>query len=111
VYDNIVVHNSINGNGLSGVTVHSHAPGQYLNGNVVRYNVIGTNNVDGDTDFPVADQQTTGVFVGTVAPLSITVKDNVIKHNHVGIWTTGPATVVGAQHNKFQHVTVPVSKN
>lgn len=111
VYDNTVVHNSINGNGLSGVTVHSHAPGQYLNGNVVRYNTIGTNNVDGDTDFPVADNQTTGVFVGTVAPLSITVKDNVIKHNHFGIWTTGPATVVGAQHNKFQHVTVPVSKN
>jgi hypothetical protein len=82
VYDNTVVHNSINGNGLSGVTVHSHSPGQYLNGNVVRYNVIGANNIDGDTDFPVADRQ-----------------------------TTGPASVVGAHHNKFQHVTVPVSKN
>ena len=111
VYDNTIQHNVINGNGLAGVTVHSHAPGQYLNGNVVRHNVIGTNNVDGDADFPVADTQTTGVLVGTAGPLSITVADNLITHNHFGIWTTGPATVVGAFHNKFLHVTVPVSTN
>ena len=50
VYDNQVQNNVIWGNGLAGVTVHSHAPGQDLNGNVIEGNFIGTNNLDGDFD-------------------------------------------------------------
>jgi parallel beta-helix repeat protein len=109
VYGNTIERNVIKGNGLAGVTVHSHAPGQYLNGNVVRYNRIGTNNLDGDTDFPEHDTQTTGVLVGTAGPLSIEVRHNVITDNHFGIWTTGPATVRGQHDNTFRHVTVPVA--
>ena len=48
-YDNVVAHNFLAGNELSGVTMHAHtlAPGQYedLSGNNVYGNVIGTNNL------------------------------------------------------------------
>ncbi len=112
VYNNVVEGNTISGNGMSGVTVHSHAPGQDLNGNVVRGNVIGTNNLKGDFDFsPAVDPQTTGVLVGTVAPLSITVTGNLIYNNHFGIWTTGPVTASGAYANAFVNVPVHVSAN
>lgn len=108
VYNNTVTGNSINGNGLSGVTVHSHVPGQFLNGNVITRNQIGVNNVDGDFDFaPHVDHSTTGVLVGTVTPLSITVSRNHFAGDHFGIWSTGPASV---QHpsNSFSGVSVRV---
>jgi hypothetical protein len=112
VYRNVVQHNTISGNGMSGVTVHSHVPGQFLNDNVVRDNTIGTNNVSGDNDFaPVVDDQTTGVLVGTVAPLSITITGNHISKDHFGIWTTGPVTVHGAKENHFTKVAIPVSSH
>src|ERR1019366_2573007 len=38
VYNNMVRANRISDNGLGGVTVHSHAPGQDLNGNVIQDN-------------------------------------------------------------------------
>jgi len=111
VYDNTVIGNSISGNGISGVTVHSHLPGQYMNGNVVTRNRIGTNNLDGDDDFaPHVDDQTTGVLVATVDPLSVIVTGNVITNNHFGIWTTGPASVTRANTNAFRHVAVPVAQ-
>jgi parallel beta-helix repeat protein len=112
VYDNTVQGNYIAGNGLSGVTVHSHVPGQFLNGNVIRGNVIGTNNLNGDMDFaPAVDTQTTGVLVATVTPLSITVTDNVIEGDHFGIWTTGPATVKNARDNAFVKDAVNIFNN
>lgn len=112
VYDNVVEGNNITGNGMSGVSVHSHAPGQDLNGNVVRGNVIGTNNLKGDFDFsPSVDPQTTGVLVATVSPLSITVTGNLIHDDHFGLWTTGPVTVSGANANAFVNVAVHISVN
>lgn len=109
VYDNTVEDNSINGNGMSGVTVHSHVPGQFLNGNVVKHNRIGVNNVKGDSDFaPAVDDQTTGVLVGTVAPLAIVVSDNDIAGDHFGVWSTGPVTAQGSHDNVFTGVAVPV---
>jgi len=112
VYDNTVQGNYISGNGMSGVTVHSHVPGQYLDGNVIRGNLIATNNLNGDRDFsPAVDTQTTGVLVATVTPLSITVTGNVITDDHFGIWTTGPATVEGAHGNAFTDVPVRISNN
>jgi parallel beta-helix repeat protein len=108
-YNNVVEGNAINGNGMSGVTVHSHAPGQDLNGNVILANQIGTNNLGGDPDFTPADTQTTGVLVATVSPLSIEVEANAISNDQVGIWTTGPVTAKGAHANAFLKVGVPVS--
>jgi parallel beta-helix repeat protein len=111
VYDNTVTLNDISGNGHSGVTLHSHVPGQDLNGNVVTGNRIGVNNLNGDGDFAAQDPETTGVLVGTVAPVSITVRDNVISGDHFGIFTAGPVTATGEQQNTFQGDAVPVSTN
>ncbi|WP_141962635.1 right-handed parallel beta-helix repeat-containing protein [Actinoallomurus bryophytorum] len=109
VYDNTVEGNSISGNGLSGVTLHSHIAGQYLNGNVIRGNRIGTNNLRGDKDIAEPfDTETTGILVGTVDPLSITISGNVIGKDHYGVWTTGPVTAKNVRDNHFTGVTVPV---
>jgi hypothetical protein len=111
VYDNLVEGNWISGNGMSGVSVHSHVRGQFLNGNVITGNMIGVNNLVGDSDFaPHVDKQTTGVLVGTVAPLSITVSDNLIAHDHFGIWTTGPVTAAGERDNSFVRDAVAVAR-
>jgi hypothetical protein len=111
VYDNVVEGNVINGNGMSGVTVHSHVPGQDLNGNAIRNNRIGTNNLNGDKDGTPADTETTGVLVRTAGPLSIEISGNVISKDHFGVWTGGPVTVKGAKTNHFTSVAVPVSTN
>jgi parallel beta-helix repeat protein len=111
VYDNIVERNTISGNGISGVTVHSHVPGEFLNGNIVRDNVITVNNLDGDNDFaPHVDDQTTGVLVATVDRLTIEVTGNEIAGDHFGIWTTGPVTVGHANDNFFAGDAVPVAQ-
>jgi parallel beta-helix repeat protein len=111
VYDNLVEGNWISGNGMAGVSVHSHVPGQFLNGNVITRNLIGVNNVVGDSDFaPHVDKRTTGVLVGTVAPLSITISDNVITGDHFGIWTTGPVTAAGERDNSFVRDAVAVAR-
>jgi hypothetical protein len=56
------------------------------------------------------DKQTTGVLVGTVAPLSIKVSGNVIAHDHFGIWTTGPVTIQDERDNSFAGDAVPVAR-
>jgi len=110
VYDNTVSGNLIKGNGLSGVTVHNHYPGQDLNGNKIVHNRIGTNNVDGDEDFPVKDKETTGVFVGSAGEpaLTITIRHNLIYSNAVGIFLTGPINTEHINHNHFFEVKTDV---
>jgi parallel beta-helix repeat protein len=110
VYDNVVEYNYVAGNGLSGVTVHSHSPGEDLNGNVIKGNVIGTNNLDGDFDFsPLVDASTTGVFVATaVNPISITIVGNRIEYNYYGIWMTPGVTATTTPPNTFVGVTTPI---
>jgi parallel beta-helix repeat protein len=108
VYDNTVRGNLFRGNGLAGVTLHSHVPGQDLNGNRVIGNVFSTNNLDGDNDFPAVDSVTTGVFVGTVGPLTIAISHNVISSNVDGIFLTGPVTADGLTSNAFHGATTNV---
>jgi hypothetical protein len=108
VYDNTVLGNYASGNALAGVTVHMHAPGQDLNGNVVTGNLLGTNNVNGDRDSAPFDLETTGVLVRAVAPLSITITGNVISHNTYGIWISSTVTAAGASNNVFIAVGTPV---
>ncbi len=109
VYNNVVQYNLIAGNGLAGVTVHSHAPGQDLNGNVVDGNYLGTNNLDGDFDFsPFIDPVTTGVLVATVAPLSITIENNTIANDVYGIWTMPATMATGTASNTFIQVGFPL---
>ena len=114
VFDNLVRGNYLAGNGLGGVTLHSHAPGEDLNGNTVTGNVIGTNNLDPDHDFgpPFDDGQTTGVVVIAVSSVTITIARNVIFNNVIGIWLahvgTATVTAIGLASNRFFHVTKPV---
>lgn len=109
VYDNQVQNNLIWNNGLAGVTVHSHAPGQDLNGNVIEGIFIGTNNLDGDKDFsPAVDLSTTGIIVAAVAPLAITIENNLIANNVFGVWTMPAVTATGTGSNLFYRVTTPV---
>jgi len=109
VYDNTVTGNYLAGNGLAGVTVHSHSPGENLDGNVIENNVIGTNNLDFDEDFfPFVDPSTTGVIVASVAPLSITIANNIISDDFYGIWLMPAVTAAGTSTNTFVNVTTPV---
>lgn len=119
VYNNVVEGNYVAGNGLAGVTVHSHSAGENLNGNVVRANVIGLNNVDGDPDFgnntpPAIDPSTTGVIVavatGTgINPVSITVVGNWVVDDFYGLWETpGVTATTTAPANQFLGVNTPI---
>jgi len=105
VYDNVVSGNEVAGNGLAGLTLHSHLSGQDLNGNVIVGNDFGTNNLKGLYEEP-SDPQTTGVFVGSKDPLTITVQDNTIHDDYYGVFTAGPSvTVDGLSTNTFTNVT------
>lgn len=108
VYNNLLQGNTILGNGLSGVSVHSHVPGQTFGGNVVTGNDIGTNNVRG---FDAPDHQTTGVFIGSNDPLGITVSHNTIHDNHFGVYTAGPVTAHALKSNRYTQVDVPLFAN
>jgi len=121
-YDNVVAHNFLAGNELSGVTMHAHtlAPGQYedLSGNNVYGNVIGTNNVGspvagpGDQlDGPPAqDLDTTGVLVFSASvPVDVVISHNLIFDNTNGIWLGINGNVnADTSDNSFFGVTNPV---
>ena len=117
-YNNLVAHNYIAGNGLSGVTMHAHTlgPGQFedLSGNKIIDNVIGKNNIDGDTLDAASPQDllTTGVLVFSGGTrVSVTIAHNLISNNHFGIWLSKPVTAHRLGTNRFHHVAVPVSAN
>jgi hypothetical protein len=111
-YNNLVEHNYIAGNELSGVTMHAHTlkEGQFedLSGNRIEHNTIGKNNVGGDPlDGTSSDTATTGilVFSGTV-PVTVTISHNRIRNNTDGVWLgTGGHVTASMSHNVFQHVT------
>ena len=76
-------------------------------------NVIGKNNVDGDTlDSPASpeDLETTGILVfsgGT--PVTVTIARNLIFNNEFGIWLSKPVTAQGLRTNVFVNVNTPIS--
>jgi parallel beta-helix repeat protein len=91
VYNNLVQGNEIWGNGLGGVTLHSHGTGQDLNGNSIIGNVIGNNNLAPDADYAFAgtdfiDGQTTGIVIATLSDISITISHNLIFNDANGVW-------------------------
>lgn len=110
VYNNLLEGNTAIGNGLAGITVHSHGPAEDLNGNILRDNVIGTNNLDGDPDFfPAVDSSTTGIIVATaVNPISITIVGNRISYDFYGVWMTPNVTATTTPPpNTFVGVNTP----
>ena len=99
------------GNGLGGVTLHAHAPGENLTGNTITGNVIGTNNLDPDHDFgpPFDDGQTTGVVIISASRLTITITRNVIFNNVIGIYLAQvpPAAITAIiTANRFFRVAI-----
>jgi parallel beta-helix repeat protein len=112
-YDNVIEDNAIAGNGLAGVTMHSHAAGAFIGGNQVLNNLIGPNNMDGDTDVsPTADKAKTGILVWSAAtPITVTISGNTIFGDWYGIWMNSTVSAPGAAHqNTFQAVSTHVHK-
>lgn len=110
VYNNQIVENEASGNGLAGFTLHSHAPFQDLNGNVIAWNRFSNDNLDGDFDFsPVTDSQTTGIFLASAAPLVGTVvQGNEIRNVYYGIFTLNVPPIAVIANHFGTGVTVPV---
>jgi hypothetical protein len=119
VYDNLVEGNYLAGNGLGGVTLHSHASDENLNGNTIIGNVIGVNNLDPDQDFvgfgpQFYDGEPTGVILAAVSNVSITVAHNLIANNAIGIWVgqipptpqAPPATITITGINTNRYINV-----
>ena len=104
-YNNTITDNEITGNGLAGVTIHEHGV-DALSGDVISGNWFGTNDITGDPGTP--DQVTTGVFVERDSPkfptVYITVKDNTIAWDVIGIYDITGARGLTQSGNKFLHV-------
>jgi nitrous oxidase accessory protein NosD len=107
VYDNLVKRNEASGNNLAGITLHSHAPGDDLDGNRFVGNRLRNDALGGDPDAGVT--QTTGILLfSAVTPLKgIVVRGNDVRDVHFGIWTQHvPPIPAGANH--FANVDVPL---
>ena len=104
-YDNTISDNQITGNGLAGVTIHEHGV-DALNGDVISGNWFGTNDITGDPGTP--DQVTTGVFIERDTPklptVYVTVKNNTIAWDVIGIYDITGARGLTQSGNKFLHV-------
>jgi Periplasmic copper-binding protein (NosD) len=91
-YDNAVVGNTIRGNGMPGITVHSHTPNQDVSGNVFAGNDIGPNNLHGDPDARVS--VTTGILVfSATVPTSETVRANHVHGNRIPVYASSHVTL------------------
>lgn len=122
VANNLVTENTIHGNGLAGVTIHAHLPGQNLNGNWITDNNIGVNDTIGDSiglsatawskNLAVKDTRTTGILVGTASPIRVRISGNNIHDNHFGVFLEGKGAGVYAAlfGNEYNYVDVPVEQ-
>jgi nitrous oxidase accessory protein NosD len=110
-YDNVIEDNYMAGNGLAGFTIHAHHPGgEDVNGNKVIDNRFGTNNLGGDgfDGPPVTNFKTTAIAVFSVPPVHMTITDNVISHNEIGMWLSTTVKAKGLHDNEFHHVSTKV---
>jgi parallel beta-helix repeat protein len=93
-YGNVVTHNRLTNNGLPGVAMHSHAPGQNLNNNVIVDNTISGNGAD--TDDTVTPGRT-GINVnngfGGSAVSGTVISQNVISNEDVDVAVRTVASV------------------
>lgn len=122
VYRNVVRGNSIFHNGLGGVTLHDHAPGQYLMRNVIEDNVFDGNDTAGAPGPSAGDSNTFGatggglhqsanviVFSQIDVETGTIIRGNTFANAHFGIWTYNAPAIV--RDNTFQaSIAVPVSQ-
>ena len=79
--------------------------------NSILNNLIGRNNIDGDTDVsPTADNATTGILAWSAAtPITVTISGNIFVGDWYGIWLGHVVSAPGAAHqNTFQAVSTHV---
>jgi hypothetical protein len=107
VYSNLVQGNIADGNGLGGLTLHSHAPGQDLNGNRIIGNSFSNDAVAGNGPHKPGDSdagltKTAGIILfSAVTKLKGTVvMGNHLSHEYYGIWTQNVPKLPKAK-NKF----------
>jgi parallel beta-helix repeat protein len=107
-WGNSVIGNTAMHNGLPGVAVHSHTPFQNIEGNVVVNNTVSANG--SDDDIP-GDEGPTGISVlSAVDPIGqITVSANRISDEEFGIFAFNAPKISGLPSNKFSSVAIPVT--
>ncbi len=110
-YDNVVEDNEASGNGLAGITVHSHGPGGGgdASGNRIVGNTIGTNNLLGDPfDGNPSNMLKTGINVFSAGANTLTITENKIHDDQIGIWVSSVVVAKGLDDNEFKRVTTPI---
>jgi parallel beta-helix repeat protein len=113
VYNNTVEGNTAEGNGLAGVTLHSHAPGQDLNGNLIMRNTLSHDGISGypngaPGDASAGTTHPAGITIfSAVSPLSgISVVGNQISNEYYGIWTKHAPTIPKSANTFASTVTI-----
>ena len=107
-YRNTIRANTINQNGLAGVTVNENTTGQYIDGNVITANIVGTNNLLRSATAGQGSTTAISVFVADGArDVKVTVSSNTISSNVYGIYAL-KGTVLTQSGNTFTDVETPV---
>jgi parallel beta-helix repeat protein len=107
-WGNSVIGNTAMHNGLPGVAIHSHTPFQNIEDNVVVNNTVAA---DGpDEDIPGDDGPTGISILSAVDPIrQVTVAANRISDEEFGIFAFNAPRISGLPSNKFNSVTTPVT--
>jgi parallel beta-helix repeat protein len=107
-WGNSVIGNTAMHNGLPGVAIHSHTPFQNVEDNVVVNNTIAANGAD--DDIPGDDGPTGISILSAFDPIRhVTVAANRISDEQFGIFVSNAPKISGLPSNKFSSVTTPVS--
>jgi hypothetical protein len=105
-YSNFVINNVLTGNGLPGVTMHSHTPGQTLTNNVIVGNTISGNGADNED---ATTPGTAGINVFGVSSIAGTIiAQNTISGEAYDVVVNGPGAV-NVQRNSFAAGAVGVA--
>jgi parallel beta-helix repeat protein len=112
VYRNVVSDNVARHNGLGGVTLHDHAPGQFMDGNAIIGNYFDGNDTTGGPNNTPGDQDTAGpngqggltrtadviVFSAVDLVKFTVISGNTFANAHFGIWTHNAPSLVSRNH-------------